>query len=104
MNLGDSPSFLMNALGSNMIEIFGGQSYPIIFGIVIFCILAYLALAYRLDRGALAFLGIFGLGIMVMEDASGLMAIDPAVWVVGILLVGAVGAYGVLNSMRQGAV
>ena len=102
--LGDDPTVLMDLIGTNLLEVFGGQSYPIIFGIVMFALLAYLALTYKLDRGALAFLGIFGLGIMVMEGASGLQAIDPAVWVVAIFLVGAVGAYGILNSMRQGAV
>jgi len=96
--LGDSPTYLMNALGSNMLDMMGGQDYPIILGLVMFCILAYLALSYRLDRGALAFLGLIGTGILVQTNA-----IDIWVFVVIVILVGVVGAFGVLNSLRQGA-
>lgn len=95
--LGDAPSYLMNALGSNLLDMLGGTAYPEILGIVLFCILAYLALSYRLDRGALALLGILGIGIMVMTEA-----IPDGVWFVMIMLVGVVGAYGVLNALRQG--
>ena len=96
--LGDSPTYLMNALGTNLLEMFGGTGYPIILGLVLFAILAYLALSYRLDRGALAFLSIMGVGLMVATDA-----IPSQVWFVIVLLVGAVGAYGILNALRQGA-
>ena len=96
-SLGDDPTYLMNALGHNLLDMFGGVDAPEILGLVMFCILAYLALAYRLDRGAITLLGILGLGILV-----GTGAIPTSVWFVAVILVGAVGAYGVLNALRQG--
>ena len=95
--LGDDPSFLMNSVGTNLLELFGGTDYPIILGIVLFCILAYLALSYRLDRGALTLLGVIGIGLLVSTSA-----IPTFVWFIAIMLVGIVGAYGVLNALRQG--
>ena len=96
--LGDDPTYIMDMLGTNLLEVFGGTDYPIILGIVLFGILAYLALSYRLDRGALTLLGILGVGIMISIPG----AIPQYVWFVMILLVGVVGAYGVLNALRQG--
>jgi len=95
--LGDSPSFLMNALGFNLLELFGGADAPGILGIVLFCVLAYLALSYRLDRGALTLLGVIGTGLMI---ATG--ALPSSVWFVMVILVGVVGGYGILNALRQG--
>lgn len=97
MILGDSPSYIMNALGFNMLELFGGADAPGILGIVIFCVLAYLALSYRLDRGALTLLGVMGTGLMI---ATG--ALPASVWFVMVILVGVVGGYGILNALRQG--
>ena len=97
-NLGDSPDFLMNAIGFNFLETMGGQSAPIVLGLVIFTLMAYLALSYKLDRGALVFVGFLVIGHMITANA-----LPAETWWALVIVAGSIGAYGALNMLRQGA-
>ena len=97
-NLGDSPDYLMNSVGFNFLEMMGGQSAPVALGLVIFVLMAYLALTYKLDRGALIFVGFLVIGTMISSNA-----LPAEAWWMLILIAGALGGYGALNALRQGA-
>jgi len=97
MVLGDNPEYLMNTVGNSMLNLMGGTSDPMVLGVVLFCCMAFIALAGRLDRGGLVFLGVIFMGIMVY-----FAALPNWTWwamlVCGIVLA----TYGVLNMLRQG--
>jgi len=97
-NFGDSPDFLMNAIGTNFLEMFGGTSAPIVLGLVIFALMAYLALVYKLDRGAMIFVGFLVIGNMITFNA-----LPAEAWWGLIIITGALAGYGALNVLRQGA-
>ena len=95
--LGDNPQFLMDTLANSLMELTGGVDAPTTFGLIMFALLAYLALAYRLDRGALTLLGVMGIGIFVYMGG-----LPVTIWWAALIIIAPLAAYGVLNMLRQG--
>lgn len=94
--LGDSPMFFFNTLGENLGNGLSGGA-PFFLGIFGLGILIYLALTFKLDRGALAFLGLLFMGVAVQLHLFGM-----AEFFLVLAIVALVAGYGFLNSSRQG--
>ena len=94
--LGDNPMTLINIVANNLFNgLSGGE--PIAIGAICLVILMYFAVHFKLDRGAITFMGLLFISIMFI---MGLIP-DTIFWVVvGVsgLLIG----FGMLNAARQG--
>lgn len=97
-DLGQDPMYLMNNLGSALGNTMGGGE-PLVLGAVILCVVGYLILTFKADRGVIAFLGVLMVGTFIM-----LNTLPGEVWFGMILVLGAVAAFGALNALRQGEV
>jgi len=93
--IGDSPMVLINVVADMFNGLGGGSPYFI--GIIAFCILVYLALHFRLDRGALVLLALSFIGAFYA-----LNILPATVFYATILIVAIVAAVGILNASRQG--
>ena len=96
--LGDSPMFFFNTIGENLSNgLTGDGGSMFLLGIFAIAILAYIALSFKLDRGALAFIGLMGVGLFIQLEI-----IPVTIFWLMIAIVALVAAYGFLNSTRQG--
>lgn len=96
-NLGDSPMYIMNGISESFQNAVGSNA-PEVWALIIFGIVAFLALYLKLDRGATALLLLLTVGFMIY-----LGIIPEAIFYLMILIVAVAAAYGILQTLRQGA-
>ena len=96
-NLGDNPMYLLNIIDNSFHQMIGTGADSAWVQFALFAgVLAFCALYFKLDRGALVLLAILGLGVLMR-----VAVIPPVVWYLLMLVVAAVVAYGILTVNKQ---
>jgi hypothetical protein len=95
--LGDNPMYLLNIIDNTFHQMVGTGVDTMWVQFAVFVgLIAFAALYFKLDRGAITLLAVLSLGVMMRINV-----IPPLVWYLLMLIIGSVVAYAILTMTKQ---